>query len=507
MFDNLYCSTLYQEELNISNDYNQNPKSFQYDFLNDDININPESNPYEIKMPIELFESLKQNKPFIFLANPPYATANNAGSKGTSKKSVAITEINKLMKSNGLGKASQKLYAQFYYRVIKLVEDFNLTNVHIAFFSKSQFMNGGDYWTHFNNKLFSNFKFQKGILFNAGESSDVSNDWAIAFSVYKNRDIIKNDYSKLFPMSVEHLEIDGIVQDRIKVIEEIEQLNFLSKWVREPNVKRKDFMDEPYPHFSSAFNINQGVKNSGRLLNNSIGYMVNVANNVFKSQRDVFILSGSAYMGHGLSITPENFERIAITFAARKSISHTWINDMDNFKAPDFRKITDIEKDEFISDCIIYCLFNINASYQTSQRDIIYNNQSFDLNNEMFFMGIEDIKKLAEDNYNYDIENQLRFEKEERYVYSLIKTKNLSKEATLVYDQAVELLKVSFKYRNLANEDHPEWHVNNWDAGFYQVFKLINEYKIEGFDEFKNSYNDLERKIENRVYELKMLQE
>ncbi|HDG9307486.1 TPA: hypothetical protein PBW52_001808 [Staphylococcus aureus] len=93
MFDNLYCSTLYQEELNISNDYNQNPKSFQYDFLNDDININPESNPYEIKMPIELFESLKQNKPFIFLANPPYATANNAGSKGTSKKSVAITEI------------------------------------------------------------------------------------------------------------------------------------------------------------------------------------------------------------------------------------------------------------------------------------------------------------------------------------------------------------------------------------------------------------------------------
>lgn len=71
----------------------------------------------------------------------------------------------------------------------------------------------------------------------------------------------------------------------------------------------------------------------------------------------------------------------------------------------------------------------------------------------------------------------------------------------------MELLKVSFKYRNLANEDHPEWHVNNWDAGFYQVFKLINEYKIEGFDEFKNSYNDLERKIENRVYELKMLQE
>lgn len=506
LFDNLYCSTLYQEELDISNDYNQNSKSFQFDFLNDDININPESNPYEIKMPIELFESLKQNKPFIFFANPPYATANNAGAKGTSKKSVAITEINKLMKSNGLGKASQQLYAQFYYRVIKLVEDFNLTNVHIAFFSKSQFMNGGDYWTHFNNKLFSNFKFQKGILFNAGEFSDVSNDWAITFSVYKKRDVMKNDYSKLFPMSVEHLEIDGIVQDRIKVIEEIEQDKFLSEWVRKNTEIKRENMNEPYPRFSSAFNINESMNFRGRLLQESIGYMVSVANNVYKSQRDVFILSGCAYMGNGISITKENFNSIAITFATRKAVRHDWINDMDNFKAPDFREITDIEKDEFISDCIIYSLFNINASYQTSQRDIIYNNQSFDLNNEMFFMGIEDIKKLAEDNYNYDIESQLRFEKGERYVYSLIKTMNISKEATLVYDQAVELLKVSFKYRNLANEDHPEWHVNNWDAGFYQVFKLINEYKIEGFDEFKNSYNDLERKIENKVYKLKMLQ-
>ncbi|MCE4957803.1 hypothetical protein [Macrococcoides caseolyticum] len=75
---------------------------------------------------------------------------------------------------------------------------------------------------------------------------------------------------------------------------------------------------------------------------------------------------------------------------------------------------------------------------------------------------------------------------------------NLSKEATLVHNQAVELLKVSFKYRNLASENHLERYVNNWDAGFYQVFKLINKYKIGGIEEFKNSYNDLERKLKIR---------
>lgn len=31
-----------------------------------------------------------------------------------------------------------------------------------------------------------------------------------------------------------------------------------------------------------------------------------------------------------------------------------------------FKNEADIEKDEFISNCIIYSLFNINASYQTS---------------------------------------------------------------------------------------------------------------------------------------------
>lgn len=506
LFDNLYCSTLYQEELDISEDYNQNSKSFQFDFLNDDININPESNPYEIKMPLELFESLNQNKPFIFFANPPYATANNAGAKGTSKKSVANTEMNKLMKSNGLGKASQQLYAQFYYRVIKLVEDFNLTNVHIAFFSKSQFMNGGDYWSHFNNKLFSNFKFQKGILFNAGEFSDVSRNWAITFCVFNKREIKKQDYSKVFPISVEHLEIDGIVQDRIKIIEEIEQKNFLSEWIREnKNVKSKN-MDEPYPRFSSAFNINESPGFRGRLVENAIGYLVTVANNVFQSQRDVFILSGCAYKGNGVSITKENFERIAITFATRKSISHTWINDMDNFKAPDFSELTNIEKDEFIADCIIYSLFNINASYQTSQRDISYNNQLYNLKNEMFYMAIKDIKNLAEITYNNEIESQLRFEKNERYVYSILNKKELSIEAKEVYNQVIELTEKSFKYRNLANEEHPEWHINNWDAGFCQVYKLLNEYKIEGLNQFKEKYKILEDKIEERVYKLKMLQ-
>ena len=46
--------------------------------------------------------------------NPPYGTACNRDK--TSKRDIAVTAINKIMKNDGMGSASQQLYAQFIYR-------------------------------------------------------------------------------------------------------------------------------------------------------------------------------------------------------------------------------------------------------------------------------------------------------------------------------------------------------------------------------------------------------
>ena len=59
-FKRLYSSTLHQEELDMSTQYNKESVYFQYDFLNDDINVNLESNVHELKMPIQLFNDLKE---------------------------------------------------------------------------------------------------------------------------------------------------------------------------------------------------------------------------------------------------------------------------------------------------------------------------------------------------------------------------------------------------------------------------------------------------------------
>ena len=68
-FKELYCSTLENAELAISDKYNREGVSLQFDFLNDSLD----------KLPQGLKSALEENKPIIFFLNPPYATAANYG--------------------------------------------------------------------------------------------------------------------------------------------------------------------------------------------------------------------------------------------------------------------------------------------------------------------------------------------------------------------------------------------------------------------------------------------
>src|SRR5699024_1999356 len=99
---------------------------FQYDFLNDDVDLNPTDNPdsSEWKMPETLFNALldasKTGKRVIFYSNPPYGTANNADKAGGSKKGMANTKMSMYMKQHKWGQSSQQLYAQFFARALKI---------------------------------------------------------------------------------------------------------------------------------------------------------------------------------------------------------------------------------------------------------------------------------------------------------------------------------------------------------------------------------------------------
>jgi len=129
------------------------------------------------------------------------------------------------------------------------------------------------------------------------------------------------------------------------------------------------------------------------------------------------------------------------------------------------------------NDCIVYSLFNV-ASNLSSLRDINYNSTKWDILNSFFFMSINEINQLAlgpspNDTVYTDIQNNA---KEERFVYTKLKGTTLSADATLVLYKARELTVASFKYRKYFAQEHPEYHINTWDAGWYQIKGLLKAY-------------------------------
>ena len=63
----------------------------------------------------------------------------------------------------------------------------------------------------------------------------------------------------------------------------------------------------------------------------------------------------------------------------------------------------------------------------------------------------------------------------------------------------------SFKYREVFNESHQEYQINNWDFGFYQIKALLKEFMPDDLKEFRVLYKQLADKMRRQVYELGFL--
>lgn len=242
----------------------------------------------------------------------------------------------------------------------------------------------------------------------------------------------------------------------------------------------------------------------------AIGFMHNNGANIQFSDKYVNLNSAMNYADNGLTISPENFERTCVVFASRKSIlpGASWINDKDVFRRPSEEFQNSPEWPEFVKDCAVYSLFH-KSSYMTSLRDFEYNGELYDVKNEWFFMPKEEIIKLAEKNNLNPIVYDARGS-EERFVYKYLHTNsgrkiNLSGEAKELLLAGEELVRTCFPKRFITNQDHPEWHLMTWDAGFYQNYKIYtankNDEKIAtAYKNLVAAREKLETKIRKQVY-------
>lgn len=483
-FKELYCSTLEQAELDISKQYNKEATSFKFDFLNDSLD----------KLPKGLIEAFEQNKPIIFFMNPPYGSAANKMGDGTSKKGLAKTKINEQMLNDKVGASSQNLYAQFIYRIMMIKRKYKLTNTHIAMFTPTLYLSGSS-WKGFRKEFFKDFTYSDGCTFRASHFADVADNWGIAFSIWKNG---VNENNSEFTHKLIDCKDGEIINNGEKYVYNVDAAITASVWCKETIKKLKTFEE---PNLTSAIVLRSDTSdNRGMNFENNIGYFLNAGNNVDMNTQKVALFTSAYGNGNGHGLSKDNFTRCTSLFAARKLVEKTWVNSKDEYMKPN----TDHEKwQEFENDSIVYSLFN-TSSNQSSLRQIEYKGKKWDIKNEFFWMSREEMMLLANENGN-DVCYQDANVSTDRYVYNLLQNITLSNEAQLVLDKACELVRKTFKYRMMFDEDNENYQINNWDCGWYQIKTLAKEYAKDDFEEFKTLYKKLSDKMLPMVYELGFL--
>lgn len=510
-FKELYLSTLFEYELDSAAHYNPEAEAFAYDFLNDDLQIGPEALlSEEWKMPRSLYKALSSDKPILFLMNPPYATSTNQGE--TSKEGVSLTGISQLMrKEKGYNKATQQLYTQFLFRILDIKKKFDLSNVAIGIFSPKRFMTGTNGWSKFMNDFQDHFKFENGFYFNAGEFTDVKSKWGISFTIWSTRKFDDNERN-IFKLTLAESTPSGINTFGEDTIYNLEQKDLLSEWLKEQNIHKEPKQLGPQLHLKGAIKPYDSKRSpSGHLTESAFGYLHNNGNSVEHSGPYVGIYSAAFGSGHGVPITPDNFERACVVLSVRKSLipdpSELWINCHDNFHRPFNAPAEDSPLwREFIGDCVVASLFSRNGSNQSALRDIEYNGNIFDLHNEFFFMSDSEIKELAIQHNMRSVEIDIKNHGGSRYVHNWLANHadQLSAEAKLLISEVKELVSKTFPYRSdsyVSNENH----LSAWDAGYRQIYNLAQAINEEWLVPCNDAFEILQAKIADQATDFKFI--
>lgn len=479
-FRSLYLSTLEQKDIDIIKKNNTNPEAtiFQFDFLNDDF----------IDLPMSLRLSLINGKKVLFLNNPPYVTST---SRKEYNVGISTNEVNKVMSKAKVGAASRQLYLQFMFRIIKTIEKYNLKDAVMATISPSAFMSGCGY-KGFRNHL--SLTFMDGMIFPATDFSDELKNWAISFTIFKNKEI--NQKKTIFPLKLKKCKNDKIVDFGIRTLYNLDGQPETQDWIREPI---KDLKPVDAPQLVSAIKCKQ--KGQGKIVDGALGYILSNGGNIQNNLQLVAMFSSCYVSAHGISIMESNFNRVVPFFAARKLVLPTWINEKDEYLIPNEKHPL---YQQFVNDSIVFSIFSASSN-QSSLRNVDYKGKLYNIHNHFFFMSLDAILKLGIQHNFKELVNDCNGQID-RYAYLRLETTNLSEDAKILLNMARELVVKSFQVRMDIHSINQEFNLHAWDAGWYQIRNgILKENFKKDYDDFNDVYKKFYKRMKPLVYELGFL--
>ena len=410
------------------------------------------------KLPDALRKDLANPKiQWIILVNPPYATAQEAGLKGTSKEGVSDTKIRKQMHAEGLGEVSRELYVQFLYRIM---HEFADRKAVLGLFSPLKYLISANY-QKFRDNVF-HAAFQSGFIFsseNFGGTSKTSH-FPVSFILWDIHQKENVTAQKI------HLDIlDSAAQKiGVKKLTSAHRNDFLSRWIKRPRGT------SIFPPFSSALTIKPGnVDTRNRIADGFLASLMCPGNELQNQQQTAF-LSGPQASAGALSVTPENFEQAVVVFAARRIPKDSWINHVDQLMRPN-RQLPP----QFISDCAVWSLFD-SKNQTVSLRNVIYQERVYQIVNPFFPFAASETQP----------EGCGKSFRNNSFVADWLAKQTLSAEAQDVLASARKIYRLYFTNENSID-----------DAGWYQICQALRDVKLglDLFAELKHWHDLLKAKI------------
>jgi len=484
---------------------------FQYNFLQPD----PQSIPKHCATLLDTAAQTGQR--LVFFINPPYATANQRGSG--SKQGVARsknTTVWKAMSKQGLGMASQQLYAQFVYQCIHEAHSRGFNNYTIAMFSPPLFMSSGNY-EKFRRWMYGNMVCKAAWLMKASHFSDVKSNWGISFTVWCSDGCQALDTGIL-------CQLKDIVYDRVIVIGEKKIYSCVteraaSSWAKEPakqdRCSKLGAGECLIPFLSSGLQVKEtGV---GNLLPGALCYFANNANNMQDSATLVYFTSSADTRGHGMSVFSSNWRRCIALFSVRKLIPSFWYTQKDEYLTP---TITDMELEfeQWVNDCHVYALLH-PSNQSTSMRDVLFRGQKWTIHNHFFWKTRDEVKQACTIADCQCLLADMEAPTHERvapmgwsvttepFMATALKQvgDNMSPEARLVLQGLNRLWQKSIKFR--CDSPHKACHLHAWDAGVHQLKKSVwGETTLNTeWEALNKQWKILENKLKSGVFKFKFL--
>jgi len=494
-------------------------KSFQYDFLNPEAESpffgeGDGDNVLPLSVKKILREGAKAGKRLVFLINPPYATANNAGAKGTAKAGVAQSIANEEMKKAKLGACSQQLYAQFLFQCEQVASEYGFKQKSVGVFSPILYMVSGSF-AKFRPFWYERYSYQSGFMFQASHFADVKGSWGIGFTLWSEGN---TDITQGFVMTLKGMEDENVISLGDKILYASDGRE-ASSWVRELVKGAKTF---DAPQMKSGLALAQ--EGRGKQTLDSLFYLLVAGNNLQQAGQLTAFFSTTFSNANGLSVLAgEGWRRAIALLCARKLIASTWANQKDEYLAPQ----TELEGyDQWVDDCHVYALLH-SANNMTAMRSVTYKGQSYNIHNHFFWLTRKEAMKLYDDNRANDLYrdakiNPIPYEVEEEmgeditpqwrkdgdpYFSHVLPTLNLSPLAKEIMEDLNKLFIKSLTLRASTGSVEEkgkqiDLHLSAWDSGIYQHKKLwATDATLKAdWEALKAKHRELAKSLEHGVY-------